>query len=555
MQKTDLNVSPYYDDFDTTDNFHRVLFRPGFAVQARELTQLQSILQNQIERFGTHTFKEGAMVIPGQSGFTNEYYAVKLQSTFNSNTVSTYVNDYIGKTITGATSGVKATVIGFDLATTTDPLTLYVKYTQTGTDNITTVFSDNEELQANGVVGGLVAGSSSSQLQAASATATGSAANVEEGVYYVRGQFVRVTAQRIVLDKYTNTPSYRVGLSITEKLVTPEEDTDLLDNATGSSNVNAKGAHRLKVTLTLAKLPLGSAQDEDFIELLRVQNGRIQEKTRNTEYSVLGDTLARRTYDESGDYSVRPFGVDIRESLDDGLNEGVYAANTSTDNGATTSEALMALQISPGKAYVRGYEIETSSPTFIDITKPRTTENFQSAITPAEVGNFTRVTKVYGSPDLSPFVTGEITDPYKQIQLRDTATGTRGTAAGTQIGVARGRGFEHRSGNDDASDPKLSDASVVNSLFNLYLFDIRMFTTLTLSGTPGSGQLVAGAKVTGTSSGATGFVFSTSSSTVNLITVSGSFNTGALLKKLFLLHVLLVMRLLTIMQLLVMVQI
>ena len=152
---------------------------------------------------------------------------------------------------------------------------------------------------------------------------------------------------------------------------------------------------------------------------------------------------------ESGDYSVRPFGVDIRESLDDGLNEGVYAANTSTDNGATTSEALMALQISPGKAYVRGYEIETSSPTFIDIAKPRTTENFQSAITPAEVGNFTRVTKVYGSPDLSPFVTGEITDPYKQIQLRDTATGTRGTAAGTQIGVARGRGFEHRSGNDD----------------------------------------------------------------------------------------------------------
>ena len=82
MQKTDLNVSPYYDDFDTTDNFHRVLFRPGFAVQARELTTLQTILQDQIEKFGTHMFKEGAMVIPGQSGFTNEYYAVKLQSIF-----------------------------------------------------------------------------------------------------------------------------------------------------------------------------------------------------------------------------------------------------------------------------------------------------------------------------------------------------------------------------------------------------------------------------------------------------------------------------------------
>ena len=164
MQKTDLNVSPYYDDFDTTDNFHRVLFRPGFAVQARELTQLQSILQNQIEKFGTHMFKEGAMVIPGQSGFTNEYYAVKLQSTFNSNPVSGYVADYVGKTITGATSGVKATVIGYELATTTDPY-LYVKYTQTGTNNTSTVFANNEEIQANGVVGGIVANSSSATFR------------------------------------------------------------------------------------------------------------------------------------------------------------------------------------------------------------------------------------------------------------------------------------------------------------------------------------------------------------------------------------------------------
>ena len=221
-------------------------------------------------------------------------------------------------------------------------------------------------------------------------------------------------------------------------MVTPEEDSSLLDNAQGSSNVNAKGAHRLKVTLTLAKLPIGSAEDEDFIELLRVKNGRVQEKTRNTEYSVLGDTLARRTYDESGDYSVRPFGVDVRESLDDGLNEGVYASGTNTDDGATASEGLMALQVSPGKAYVRGYEIETASPTFIDVSKPRTTENFKGAITPAEVGNFTKVTEVYNSPDLSPFITGEVTDPYKEVELRDTATATRGQATGTRIGVARG---------------------------------------------------------------------------------------------------------------------
>ena len=527
MQKTDLNVSPYYDDFDSTDDFHRVLFRPGFAVQARELTQLQSILQNQIEKFGTHMFKEGAMVIPGQSGFTNEYYAVKLQSTFNSNPVSGYAANYVGTTITGATSGVKATVVGFDLATTTDPLTLYVKYTATGSDNVSTTFSNNENIQSNGVVGGIVANSSSATLQASSATATGSSANIEEGVYFVRGQFIRVASQRIVLDKYTNTPSYRIGLTISETLQTPEVDTSLLDNAQGSSNVNAKGAHRLKVTLTLSKLPIGSAEDEDFIEVLRVKNGVIEEVTRNTEYSVVGDTLARRTFDESGDYSVRPFGVDIRESLDDGLNEGVYAAGVNTDQGVTTSEGLMSVQISPGKAYVRGYEIETASPTFLDISKPRTSEEFKGSITPAEVGNFTKVTKVYGTPDLSPFITGEVTDPYKKISLRDTATATRGQAAGSEIGVARARAFEHRSGTDATSDALVSSGSGtgLTSQFNLYLFDIRMITKLTLSGTPSAGTTV-GAKITGATSGATGFIHFANTNTIDVINVVGSFNTG-----------------------------
>ena len=87
VQKTDLNVSPYYDDFDETDNFNRVLFRPGFAIQARELTQLQSTLQNQIEKFGGHVFAEGAMVIPGSTGLDTQYYSLKLASTFASETV------------------------------------------------------------------------------------------------------------------------------------------------------------------------------------------------------------------------------------------------------------------------------------------------------------------------------------------------------------------------------------------------------------------------------------------------------------------------------------
>ena len=59
---TNFNVEPYYDDFDETKNYHRLLFRPGLAVQARELTQMQTILQNQIDRFAEHIFQEGATV-------------------------------------------------------------------------------------------------------------------------------------------------------------------------------------------------------------------------------------------------------------------------------------------------------------------------------------------------------------------------------------------------------------------------------------------------------------------------------------------------------------
>ena len=77
---TDFNLSPYYDDFNESKKFHRILFRPSFAVQARELTQSQSILQNQVEKVSDHLFKQGAMVIPGQVSIDTEYTAIKLTS-------------------------------------------------------------------------------------------------------------------------------------------------------------------------------------------------------------------------------------------------------------------------------------------------------------------------------------------------------------------------------------------------------------------------------------------------------------------------------------------
>jgi len=526
MEKTNLNVAPYYDDFTESKDFHRVLFRPGFAVQARELTQLQSIMQNQIERFGRHIFKEGTVVIPGAVGYTDEYYAVKIESTLSGSDISSQIQDYVGKRITGTTSGVVAEVIEVVAATTDDPITLYVKYINTGSDNSTTVFSAGENISADGTVGSFGAGIDSAQLVSTNATAIGSSANIQEGVYFVRGHFVRVAQQRIILDKYTNTPNYRVGLAITEGLETPEEDTSLLDNAAGTSNFNAKGSHRLKFTLTLAKVALDSAEDTNFVELLRIKNGALLEKARNTQYSVLGETMARRTYDESGDYTVRSFDIDIRETLNDGLNNGVYNTGQSTDSGNTASDNFVTFQVSPGKAYVRGYEIETISPKFVDVAKPRTFESFNAAVTPVEVGNYVVIQNISGSPEISPFISGEIDEPYRQIALHDQQTSSLGTPAGNKVGLARVRAFEHSAnGTGSGIDVMPSDAE-----YKLYLFDIRMFTKLTMSATPSAGTST-GSKVTGVTSGATGFIQSdTTGSTIVLTTVTGSFVTGEKIK-------------------------
>ena len=149
--KTDFNVQPFYDDWSLTDDFYRVLFRPGYAIQARELTQLQTILQNQIEQFGDHIFKEGTIIIPGHVGYDAQFYAVKIQPTFSTGTVADYLSDYDGAIITGATSGVTAKVISYAVATTAgDPDTLFVKYIKTSSANNATIsFSDNEDLGAD----------------------------------------------------------------------------------------------------------------------------------------------------------------------------------------------------------------------------------------------------------------------------------------------------------------------------------------------------------------------------------------------------------------------
>ena len=82
-----FNIEPFYDDYSEDKQFYRILFRPGYAVQARELTQLQTILQQQIKRHGDHIFKNGAMIIPGQISYDAKTAYVKLKPEISSATI------------------------------------------------------------------------------------------------------------------------------------------------------------------------------------------------------------------------------------------------------------------------------------------------------------------------------------------------------------------------------------------------------------------------------------------------------------------------------------
>ena len=191
----DFNISPYYDDFEVNakEQYYRILFRPSVALQARELTQLQSTLQNQIKSFADHTFEDGAMIIPGSTALDKEFGFIKVGNLFNSVDVENYRTEFLNTVITGATTGVTAKVVGTVPVTGSDPITLFVKYTGSGTDKTTKTFAQNEVVVSNAST------PRSAQIEnTAGSVGFGSAANIQPGIYYVSGTFAFVTSQTLV---------------------------------------------------------------------------------------------------------------------------------------------------------------------------------------------------------------------------------------------------------------------------------------------------------------------------------------------------------------------
>ena len=427
-----FNVSPYWDDFETAgadglspkEKYQRILFRPGKAVQARELTQLQTTLQNQISSTGDHVFKEGSVVVPGAVHLHNKIDYVKLDSVHANNDT---VAELVGTEFTDGTN--KAKVIHAALATGSDPITLWVQYISG------TIFADNATITASG--------SKSAEVKASAATGFGSIVSIEDGIYYIKKHFVVAKAKTIVLSKYTHNVSFDIGLLVTEALVSSGSDASLNDNATGTPNASAPGAHRYSITAVLSTQAVNAATG-NFVLIARLEAGLITKNARTSDYNHLADELARRTFDESGNYYVNPF-------------KALVKAHT----GGTATK--LTLGVEPSKAYVRGYEIQTLATTNVHFDKARTSERVTDKVTEITHNNYIEITSMVNAPDITTF---------GRISIENSG--------GTQIGTCRARSVERVSGNGASSA----------SRYRIHIFDVQ-FETSNTTGMANATQLDA----------------------------------------------------------------
>jgi hypothetical protein len=328
------NVSPYFDDFDEFKNYHQIMFKPGYAVQARELTQLQSILRNQIEKFGNHIFKHGSIVIPGNSFAQLGVDYITIGSSFN----GTIIDDtrFFNKTIVGVTSGVEAKIIHIENELSASaPKTFYLAYTksgiytQSGNTLATSKFLPDEEVYVKTDISqralindlDLVSGEPSP-------VGLGSLAFVNSGVYYINGSFVSTPKQTVTISRYTVSPSAHILFKITESLIEYTDDETLLDPSQGSYNYTAPGADRVKIQIDLVSLPLDAAITDEYVELMRYNAGVLEEHARFPKYNELEKSFAKRTYEESGNYVVDGLKGYAQEYLRAGNNSGKFTATS-----------------------------------------------------------------------------------------------------------------------------------------------------------------------------------------------------------------------------------
>ena len=358
-----FNTGPYFDDFDPQNNFYRVLFKPGYAIQARELNQLQSILQNQVSSVGKHLFKKNAIVIPGGMVLNKAADIVRVvgvddPTTLIGKTITNYnYSDYTNDSEFDANNAITAVVLAAKIISddgTTTTSALYVKYFKTGLNGAKT-FGNNVALYT--VESSQITFASYNGTTTDAASTVGKVATIKRGVFFTKDIFVDVETQHLIveLDKKT-VSNCTIGLDINESIVTAKDDETLLDNSNGYPNQYAPGADRYKIELTLSKKvlltnPNNRFDENKFIKMMEIENNSIIYVNNKTEYAELMKMLAQRTYDANGNFIVN--------GLDTSLAD--FPEN----------DSYVDLNMTPGKCYVGGYEYDRVATTKIPLEKPR----------------------------------------------------------------------------------------------------------------------------------------------------------------------------------------
>jgi len=457
--ETNFNVSPFFDDYDPNKKYYRILYRPSVAVQARELTQTQTIIQNQIEKFASHIFLDGSRVDGCNPTIIPNLDFVRVQDKFIGNN-ELFIEDIpTNCLLVGNTSGVRATIeVAKEGLVINYPNTnrFYVKYISTGSQvgNVYyTTFANGEEIDIyndfqdkfaeldpdNIVYKTKVISTNSTIL----AVGKGYGFKIEDGVIYQKGYFQLIDSQKIVIRDYDqNTFNTVVGFETEEEIVTENQDPSLTDNALGYPNENAPGAYRLKLN------PIIVARDKDkisnndpFFALFEFSNitGELLINRSDDPYNRFGEFVAARTYDESGDYVTRPFLVEATDS----------------DNASK-----FAYRVSAGKGYVHGKSVEYIASRAIEADKSISTNFAKNQNITANYGNFIRVKQFAGIAPLSNLQQINIYNAPQEAITR----GYPSAPSGTLVGTAKIKSVIYDGGV--AGTPECT--------FRLYLTDIQM---------------------------------------------------------------------------------
>ena len=447
------NDDPYFDDFNSNSvqftgaegkNYLRILFRPGRSVQVRELNQMQSILQSQIDKFGQSIYKEGP-ILDGKGNLDNnvKYIDVLFNGTGSATpaTIITYI-DQVLKIKTNA--GLKASVLHYEALSTDNTYRFFIRYDssiQSGGLNVQEYTVSDILVLDSAIINPLNPSSEvvneGISFSTVTATGHGAVAKTDAGVYFINGEFVYNDAEELYIAKPSEsyTLNGKVAFVVTDTVVTYVTDPLLLDNATGTPNETAPGADRYKIDFQLAFL---SDNDDDLVAnntgvsfISNVQSYitlfetdlDVVVKPARTEYTQLDRKFANRTFEESGDYCLKPFKLDLREYLnDEDGNRGRYTTSDITDldaigkidlggeTSAVYGEKHYSVGLEPSVAYVQGYRVDLQNKKEIQVEKARDISNIATASNPAfttltlgnyVVGNIAAATGTDALPDFS----------------------------------------------------------------------------------------------------------------------------------------------------------